>query len=167
MAEWSVMIEAKANEELALDDPRIDQLMDLLTPSAGAVAFGGPENVVAVTMSAEGHDALEASHWAATELSLLLEKVDLSVGPVSRLEAVESDVLSAELEESSFPDIVGTTEAAEMLGVSRQRLHQLRAAGTFPEPMITLAATPIWMRQAIEAFLKRWPRLSGRPRLSP
>ena len=65
---------------------------------------------------------------------------------------------------SNFPDLVGTTEVAELLGVTRQRIHELRKAGRFPEPMVELAAGPIWLRPAIESFDKQWERKVGRPR---
>jgi predicted DNA-binding transcriptional regulator AlpA len=61
-------------------------------------------------------------------------------------------------------DILGTTEVVELLGVSRQRIHELRTAGRFPEPMVELAAGPIWLRSGIEAYLETWSRKAGRPR---
>ncbi len=73
----------------------------------------------------------------------------------------------AELATSGFPDVVGVSEAAALLGVSRQRLDQLTARDDFPEPMVRLAAGPIWLRWSIEAFLRRWPRKPGRPARTP
>jgi len=89
--------------------------------------------------------------------------VGLPEWPVVRLEAVREDVLDAELRRSPFPSIVGTREVTEMLGISRQRLHELRRDGRFPEPMVELAAGPIWLRAAVEAFLRIWDRRPGRP----
>lgn len=58
-----------------------------------------------------------------------------------------------------MPDhLVGVTEIAELLGVSRQRADQLTAAAGFPEPEATISAGRIWNREDIEA----WARLKGR-----
>lgn len=56
-------------------------------------------------------------------------------------------------------DLVGVTEVREMLGVSRQRVHQLlRDDPTFPEPVAQLSAGRIWLRTDVE----RWARAGGR-----
>jgi predicted DNA-binding transcriptional regulator AlpA len=54
--------------------------------------------------------------------------------------------------------LVGTTEIAKLLGVSRQRVGQLAATESFPQPTARLAAGPIWEREAVE----RWAREAGR-----
>jgi len=54
--------------------------------------------------------------------------------------------------------LVGITEIAEMLGVSRQRVGQLAATASFPEPAARLAAGPVWEREAVE----EWARSTGR-----
>lgn len=53
-------------------------------------------------------------------------------------------------------DILGTSEVAEVLGVSKQRIHSLRQTIDFPEPMLQLASTPLWDRQEVMAFLAKW-----------
>ena len=56
-------------------------------------------------------------------------------------------------------DLVGLTEIADMLNVSRQRVDQIaRAGGTFPEPVAVITAGRIWMRSDVE----RWARRAGR-----
>jgi predicted DNA-binding transcriptional regulator AlpA len=58
-----------------------------------------------------------------------------------------------------MPDeLMGTTEIAQLLGVSRQRAGQLAATEGFPEPIARLAAGPIWRRADVE----RWAREAGR-----
>jgi predicted DNA-binding transcriptional regulator AlpA len=56
--------------------------------------------------------------------------------------------------------LVGTAEIAAMLGVSRQRVHQLTARDDFPQPVAVLASATIWEREAVEA----WARDTGRVR---
>lgn len=53
-------------------------------------------------------------------------------------------------------DILGTSEVATVLGVSKQRIHSLRKMVEFPEPFVTLASTPLWNRIEIVEFLTQW-----------
>ena len=55
-------------------------------------------------------------------------------------------------------DLVGLTEIAEMLTVSRQRVDQLAAREDFPAPIAVLSAGRIWDKAAVE----RWMRVTGR-----
>jgi predicted DNA-binding transcriptional regulator AlpA len=55
-------------------------------------------------------------------------------------------------------DLMGTTEIAEMLGVSRQRADQLSHSERFPEPVAVIAAGRIWLRSDVE----RWAAATGR-----
>jgi predicted DNA-binding transcriptional regulator AlpA len=56
-------------------------------------------------------------------------------------------------------DLVGVTEIAAMLGVSRQRIDQLiRTHPDFPRPVAELVAGRIWLRPDIET----WARRTGR-----
>lgn len=56
------------------------------------------------------------------------------------------------------PELMGVAEIAELLGVSRQRVHQLRKVAGFPAPIAELSAGAIWERKAVEA----WARASAR-----
>jgi predicted DNA-binding transcriptional regulator AlpA len=58
-------------------------------------------------------------------------------------------------------DLVGIWEIAEMLGISRQRVHAIaKTDDSFPEPRAQLHAGLIWNRNDIES----WVRKSGRNR---
>jgi predicted DNA-binding transcriptional regulator AlpA len=54
--------------------------------------------------------------------------------------------------------LMGTSEIAKLLGVSRQRANQLAQREGFPEPIARLAAGPIWEAGAVE----QWARDAGR-----
>ncbi len=59
------------------------------------------------------------------------------------------------------PELVGTQEVAEMLGVSRQRVNRIQAThDDFPKPVADLRAGRIWKRSEVEA----WARATGRLR---
>jgi predicted DNA-binding transcriptional regulator AlpA len=56
--------------------------------------------------------------------------------------------------------LVGVAEIAGLLGVSRQRVHQIASEDpTFPKPTAVLKGGMIWERAAIE----EWARATGRP----
>lgn len=58
-------------------------------------------------------------------------------------------------------DLCGTAEAAKVLGVVKQRIHTLRKRADFPQPVVVLAATPLWDGNALLAFKATWkPYLS-------
>jgi hypothetical protein len=48
-------------------------------------------------------------------------------------------------------DLVGTAEAAEILGVERPRIGRWKKAKVLPEPVAELAAGPVWFREQIES----------------
>jgi len=58
-------------------------------------------------------------------------------------------------------DIFGSRELGQLLGISRQRLLQLRGAGVVPAPNVELAATPVWRLATVVKFVWEWCRRSG------
>jgi predicted DNA-binding transcriptional regulator AlpA len=53
-------------------------------------------------------------------------------------------------------DLVSVAEIRELLGVSRQRVHQLiRADPTFPTPVAQLGVGRIWLRRDVEIWARR------------
>ena len=58
------------------------------------------------------------------------------------------------------PELMGVAEIAELLGVSRQRVHQLSKAPEFPAPIAELSAGAIWEREAVETWARKTGRLS-------
>lgn len=65
--------------------------------------------------------------------------------------------------------LVGISEIAQMLGVTRQRAVQLVADyRDFPAPAASLAAGRIWRRRQVEAWMNKHPeRKPGRPTGKP
>ncbi|MCW2545381.1 MAG: phage transcriptional regulator, AlpA [Frankiales bacterium] len=53
--------------------------------------------------------------------------------------------------------LVGAAEMAALLGVSRQRAHQLAARPDFPEPVAKLSMGRIWERDAVAEWMRRRP----------
>ncbi len=89
---------------------------------------------------------------------------------VTRLEAVEVksvDDFDKELERPNYPQLVGVSEVAALLGVSRQRVSELARAEYFPKPLAHLAAGPVWDRASLTHFLETWERTPRRKRGRP
>ena len=62
-------------------------------------------------------------------------------------------------------ELASIVEVAEMLGVSRQRVHQLlRAYDDFPIPVAELAVGRIWRRADVQNWVSTHPRPTGRPK---
>lgn len=53
---------------------------------------------------------------------------------------------------------MGSAEITVMLGVSKQRVHQLTSRRDFPEPVATLAMGKVWRTEDVAA----WAEQSGR-----
>ena len=53
-------------------------------------------------------------------------------------------------------NICGTGEAAEVLGVSKQRIHSLRKHPNFPTPVWNISASPLWDKNDLLEFLNIW-----------
>ena len=162
MTWWSVAVETAGAGGLAPE--ALDELLDLLAQHSASV--GGGDRGYAARISVEAPDAYQARERGTRLIAGAANRVGIPGWPVVRLEVVRDDVLETELSEPPFPDVVGTREVGKLLGVSRQRLAEIRnnAALEFPVPIVVLAAGPIWLRAAVEVWLENWERKPGRPR---
>lgn len=165
---WIIAFEVEPNEPVT--DDTIDTLFYVLEP------WG----VAAVSTSADD------PYWWATQVTVPAPDFDraLAFVPVI-LEAVAAecpgmvtavevaDQVTAEAHEAAraFPELVGSAEVAGLLGVTKQRVHQLVQRGEanvppVPAPVAVLAGGAVWRRNDWLLFLEAWPRRSGRPRKS-
>jgi hypothetical protein len=168
MAEWVVTVEATRTppSESPSDDEAADSFSDLLAEHHGFAGLS-PSGWTA-TLSVEAGDAGEA-HSKAVGLAVeLAAKAGIGEHRVVLTEVALAEVHDAALERSNFPAIVGAGEVIDILGVSKQRLHQLRNDGRFPLPMLELKSGPLWMRPAIDRWAEvEWKRTPGRVKSSP
>jgi predicted DNA-binding transcriptional regulator AlpA len=164
MDDWTVYIETEAPEHESADPDeqigRADVLMDLLGDLAAVPAANDTSWSVYVSLDAPSAEVATAT--ATEAVSKAADKAELPLWPIVRIETVRSHLLDSDNMQPNFPDIVGSQEVTELLGITRQRLHELRTTGRFPEPMMQLAATPVWMRAAIDSFAATWDRRPGR-----
>lgn len=151
--EWIVTVEADLGQ---LDT---GTLVNLSETSGAAIGYD----------QVTGHTTATFDVQASTVRQATLAGLARAVLPTNKLTAVRVITpaqLERELAEPLVPDLVGVSEAAQILGVARQRIGQLaQDHDDFPAPVASIAAGPIYTRIAIEAFGRRWERKrTGRPR---
>ena len=93
------------------------------------------------------------------------DEVGLEHGGIARLDLQTIRYLDRSLEQPA-ETFAGAAEVAELFGVSRQRVHELRRKRGFPAPAAELAAGPVWRVSTLQRFLSEWERKPGRPRTS-
>jgi hypothetical protein len=161
---FSVHVEARASagEPISeVDDASVDVFMDLLKAYDGVV--GNSDRSWTATVSIEKPDPRQAVADAVLLIQSLAETAGMPAWPMVRAEAVRDDVLEADNARSTLPDLVSAPEAAEILRVSPQRLHEIADRRGFPKPVYELRTGKLWLRPAIEAFDRLWERKPGRP----
>lgn len=166
MEGYVVTVDVTPNEPTPSDDDRVrdavDDFLDSLHDLHGSVAADATGWSATVTVDAPTLEA--ASRAAVRDVVDRAGKAGLPTDPIVRVEVVREDIRDAELERPTMPDLVSGPEAAEMLAVSRQRLHQLAANHPdFPAPAYRLGVGMLWHRSAIERFASEWERRPGRP----
>lgn len=163
MPEWAVYVEAVAPEgapTATSAEVVAEVLMDKLAGYGASAAAG--ERSWSAQFSVEAESATEAASQGGELVAKAVAVAGLPDWPLARLEAVLSDLVDRDLDEPLLPQLLGTHEVAEALRVSRQRFHELRTSGRFPEPVAELRSTSLWLRSAVDAFLEGWDRRPGR-----
>ncbi len=164
-ADWySVYFEtrAPAGAAVAADQNAADALMDLLVDNSGTVSAS--RTSWGATVSVQAYDAREAADTGVALIQRMAVKAGMPPWPSVRAEAVRQDVLDEDNARPTLPELVSAPEAAEILGVSPQRVHELASNPGFPEPMYDLRTGRLWLKSAISAYARRRQRTPGRPR---
>ena len=79
------------------------------------------------------------------------------------LEIVREPEWQRRAEAPTIPELMSAAEIAEELGISRQRVHQLRSTDAFPAPLADLRGGAVWDAVAVRKFAETWTRKPGRP----
>lgn len=163
MMEWDVTFELASDDGVELEE-LADELVELLSYADGVVSIVNSLLVVSVTV--EVPDFTSAVSDSLERVRDALSKLDLSIGPerIVGLRAKPSLFVAAAIDSPTFPEMMGVSEVAELLSVSKQRVTELRGSGKLPSPIADLRAGPVWPRPAIERWLEGWDRKPGRPK---
>jgi len=161
--DWQVTITVDLDHEI---DPEKFQVLGEALAAHGA-AVSGEDATVSVVLTVHGPDAGSVSG----EGFVLVEKALVNLGRRvvlwSEVEVISAEEADRRIETATVPELVSGVEAAGILGVSRQRVHQLAAEHpSFPPPTARLACGSIWLRSGVEGFARRWERKPGRPPVS-
>jgi hypothetical protein len=85
-------------------------------------------------------------------------------GCVRELRKVVGDDTSLTIE--VVPELVGVSEAAEIMGWDKRRVITYIDRGHFPEPIASLAGGRVWLREDVEAYAADWharhPKVAAR-----
>ena len=131
--------------------------------SEGSVAAEPDRRFTITIETAAVHpaDALEAATAQIAEADAL---TPLGKPRLLGVEALDADEYIRRADAPALPPLIGASEAADLLGVTRQRVHQLAAEHPgFPTPLVRVRMGPLWATSAIEGFARSWTRTPGRP----
>lgn len=152
MSSWII----NATIEHPHGDPK--ELAQQLTDELPAGVCSFDEHTVTVSFALDDHSSIVTKALIARALD------HLPGGRLVEFRVRTEQSLVDELEQPVIPSLVGISEAAEILGVSRQRAHAIAAGDAFPSPIAHLAAGPVFLETAVRAFAAK-PRHAGRPRV--
>jgi hypothetical protein len=145
--------------------------LESLGAGGAATSVGGLAGGIGATFSVDvkaadrSDSAIEAVRRAVEVFEAACERVGIAHGGIARADSMTDTYLDRYLEEE--PErYAGVSEVAALIGVSRQRVSELRAKPGFPAPVAELSAGPIWKVSSLNRFLREWERRPGRPRRS-
>jgi enamine deaminase RidA (YjgF/YER057c/UK114 family) len=153
-------------------DDQVDAFIDALS-SLGAprstIGHGGLAGGIGVTFSIDvrgvkgSKPVTEATRRAVETFEAACEQVGIVYDGIARVDVMTDPYLERWITQE--PErYAGVSEVADLLGVSRQRVAQLRTKRGFPAPIAELRAGPIWDVSSLGLFLEEWERRPGRPR---
>lgn len=172
--DWSVYVQAAGPADAPpLDEAAVDRFAKNLSHYSPVVTgASAPEQeriwsaqlTVSYPMAlGDEPEPVQAAKFAVGLVTAAARKAGLPPWPVVKLEVTEWERFDAELDQPNTPDLVGITELAELVGVTRQRASTLARHPGFPEPLAELAAGPVWDLRMVERFVRSWARKPGRP----
>lgn len=162
---YTIYVEARAPDHAQpITDPEAvaDQLMDAATSYYGSCTVSPTSWSVTFSLDADPHSNIAvAAQRVAAELAT---RADLPDWPIAQLEITRDDLAEEALDRPSMPDLVTGVRAAAMLGISRQRFHQLAVDHPeFPEPAFAHDRVYLYHRAAVERFSRVYQPRPGRP----
>lgn len=164
--EWSVYVRLACPTPTDEDDHHIDALVsitDAMWPYSASVTFG--DGWISAQAEVDEPNGSEAVTAVAEAMAKAAAAAGLDCGDMIEVHVQPWADFEAELERPTLPDLVSGPEVAELLGITRQRVHQLaHEHPDFPEPAYQLGVGTLWFRRGIERFAETWQRRPGRPR---
>lgn len=161
MNTYSCLMETDLDTARAGDpgDAEIVFLEALHAVGAEDVVVGGSaQDRLAARIAVEGESPAHATQAAVDFFSRALAKASLPAAALDVIIEVGRVEEVALLNLLDVPSLLGATDVARILGVSRQRVHQLLDDGDLPTAVTDSARGMLWDRRSIV----RWALASGR-----
>lgn len=142
----------------------LSDVLEELGALGPSTSIGGLAGGVGATFGVNAADPTEAASKASDVFIAACQKLGIPHGGLARIDIVTEPYLERDLAQA--PErYVGAAEVAQLFGVSRQRIWELRTTrDDFPAPLAELASGPVWSESSLQTFLAGWNRRSGRPR---
>ena len=160
---WRVTADLDTAEPL--DDGQLDRVLTALHDHEAAIERGGVALSVALSVPTSLANPVRAGAWGVRAVTRAVVGAGGRVARWRGVEALTDDEATTRLTEAPpiLPELVGTAMAAEILGVTRQRVIQMcRQDPRFPAPVSEVRAYRVWTRASIEAFDEVRNRKQGR-----
>lgn len=151
---WVVALSYALEPDQATMDRWEDELNEL---NADAMVSRVPGRGIDVTVHADDTTLDEALVGARAKAAAVIDADPVGV------EVITDEEQRRRAEEMTGPELMSAAEVAVELGVSRQRVHQLRTGDAFPDPLADLRGGAVWDARAIRQFAAEWIRRPGRP----
>lgn len=159
--EWAV--DATYALALPIEDKQLEVLSDRFDELDWTVSRD-PDDFLTVSGHCDDPDMsiLTAASSVIDTATISLQEMgidaDLVKIAIRTPEQLERDALSPEI-----PELLAASDIARLLGVSRQRVNQLRRDNScFPPPVASTGAGQLWTRDAVDWFAGVWDRRPGR-----
>jgi hypothetical protein len=172
---YSVAIETWGAGIDSLEDEAIVEVASMLNElgaEGAATSVGGLAGGIGATFGVvdpehglrePGDTLAEVTRRAVNVFVTACEKAGVPFTGIASLEVTEDRYVDLQLETEPERD-VGTAEVAEFLGVSKQRVSELRSADRMPAPVAELRSGPVWAVSSLQRFVDGWDRRPGRRR---
>lgn len=148
------------------DEDTWDTLIDLLSNAPHHASLAAPCGKLSAQMTAKADSMFGAGIDAGRVLTQALHQANLR-GSIVSAELLTDEEFNRRLDSPpATEDLVSTAEAAETLGISKQRVMQLcKEHHEFPQPaQLGTRGDYYWSRQALKRYLREARRSAGRPK---
>jgi hypothetical protein len=142
---------------ITTDERLTEEVLFDVAAIGGAASGEAGGHDLSTTMTVQADDVLAAASGG-------LAKVEtISPGAPVAVEVLTIEEADRRLAGPAFPELVGLSEIADILGVTRQRVSKLRNLQSFPGTVAELRAGSVWLKSDLSRFCDGWERKVGRP----
>lgn len=151
---WNITLTFDIDPDMGTMDSWEDQLEDL-----DAFVSRVPGRGIQIIVHVPDHLSMaDALNKVTDRVSAVVTAAPVGLEIVTQLEH------DRRAEASTMPELISAAEIAGELGITRQRVHQLRETAAFPRPLANLRGGAVWDAAAVRKFAETWQRKPGRPR---